>query len=364
MGISTQTARDSTLRIDMLLIFQAPTGSYHATGDQLESIAALTKQLGIASSVATSVWLDPFNVQMGNILGKVFERSLFEPGGFTWNNVHPEPDHFNFILGDIPVNYSKRVYMSPLVWGLELPSWLLEEEYSREELIGIMHNHIQTIMDRYRDRYPDKERFAWVVCEAVWAFDGYRGYEQNIWYRTIGPEYIKLAFNFAREADADAILVYNDYGNEVPGPKSEAVYDLISDLKEEGTPIDVIGMQFHLDAANPPNKEEIISNMRRFATLGVDVYVTELDVNLINLSGAKEEKLAIQAQIYKEVVEACVESEVCKHIILWGLSDRPGDAWIDRPGGAEAPAVFDENYSPKPAYFAILDALRAAASQP
>jgi endo-1,4-beta-xylanase len=121
-------------------------------------------------------------------------------------------------------------------------------------------------------------------------------------------------------------------------------------------------MQFHLDAAHPPSKEDMVATMRRFGDLGVSIYITELDVNLINLRGAQSEKWKKQAQVYKDVVEACVESAVCKSVTIWGVSDR--FSWLLNPEiqqrfnlRGEAPLIFDENYNPKPAYFAIRDAL-------
>ncbi len=134
---------------------------------------------------------------------------------------------------------------------------------------------------------------------------------------------------------------------------------MLKDLKSRGVPVDAVGFQFHVNATNPPTKDQIVSNMQRFSALGLALYVTELDVNLIGLPGTQDEKWTRQAEIYRDVVQASIDAGV-KSITIWGIDDK--DSWLLRPefqflGGGDAPMIFDDNFNPKPAYFAIRDTL-------
>jgi endo-1,4-beta-xylanase len=173
-----------------------------------------------------------------------------------------------------------------------------------------------------------------------------------------------MAFRFAREANPGATLIFNEAEIDRPGARTKFVYDLLREAIERGTPVDGVGMQFHLKATHAPSKEEMLEAIQLLGSLGLGVYITELDVNLFGLRGSREEKWAQQAQIYRDVVEAALESGVCKSITTWGLSDRY--SWLLAPefqflGGGEAPLPFDDDFHPKPAFFAVLDVLKHAA---
>lgn len=241
-----------------------------------------------------------------------------------------------------------------LVYGLalseyefDLPAWLKNGSFSRDELIEIMKNHIRKVMGHYKGRV----RAYSVVNEAS---------EPSIfWNRRVGPEYLEMAFQTAREADPDAILIYNDSGHETARlPKSDKVFNLVKSLKEKDL-VDAVGFQMHMlggpdsyiDPRKPPTKEELLEQMRRYGEIGLKVFITELDVGISNLPGTKDEKLAKQAEIYSTVVEACLESSgICNDINIWGIND------IETWKGEEA--LLFENNKPKPAYFAVLDILK------
>ena len=180
------------------------------------------------------------------------------------------------------------------------------------------------------------------------------------WNRHVGPEYVEIAFQTAREADPDAVLIYNDSGHETARlPKSNQVFNLVKSLKAKDL-VDAVGFQMHIlgepdsyiDPRTPPTKEELLEQMSRYGDMGVKVFITELDVDTGKLSGTKEEKWSKQAEIYGTVVEACLESSgICKDINMWGISDI--DAWR-----GEAPFLYTASNQPKPAYFAVLDILK------
>jgi len=138
---------------------------------------------------------------------------------------------------------------------------------------------------------------------------------------------------------------------------SNAMYDYAKDALKRGIPIDGIGMQMHLDGTHPPVKDEVKSNMKRFGELGLKVYVTELDVNMNDVQADQEARDKIQANIYYEVMRACIESEVCNSFALLGITDK--ETWYNYlPGTPNAnPLIFDANYNPKPAFHSLRNAL-------
>lgn len=236
-----------------------------------------------------------------------------------------------------------------LVYGVDLPGWLKNGSFSRDRLVGLMQDHVRKVMGHYQGQV----RAYTVVNEAT---------EPSLfWNRAIGPEYVQLACRAARESDPDALLVYNDYAHETASlPKAKQVYDLARSLKEKDL-VDAVGMQMHIigymndsfnpDPVLPPTKEQILEQMQRYGDLGLKVFITELDVDTSRLPGSLDEKLARQAEIYRTVVEACLESGgICNDMNLWGVNDK--ETWM-----GEAALLFAYN-QPKPAYYAVLDVLR------
>lgn len=267
--------------------------------------------------------------------------------------VHPEPDRYDFADADFIVGFAEahnmRARGHTLVWHNQLPAWLAEGAWTRDELIDILREHITTVVGRYRGRIT-----AWDVVNEAVADDG--SMRDTIWLRGIGPEYVDLAFRWAHEADPDALLFYNDYANEGLGPKSDAVCALVQGLLERGVPIDGVGLQMHVSLRWPPDPEAVAANMDRLGALGLQVHVTEMDVRVYEGTGTPEERLVAQAAVYREVMDACLASSACKAFVTWGFTDR--HSWIPAfTGRPDAPLPFDESYRPKPAYYAIMDAL-------
>jgi endo-1,4-beta-xylanase len=213
-----------------------------------------------------------------------------------------------------------------------------------------LHDHINTVMGRYKGKI-----LAWdVVNEGV--DDSTPGLRTaSFWYQKIGPDYISMAFQFARAADPDAKLYYNDYGAEDMGQKATAVFNLLSALKSAGVPVDGVGWQMHLlngfriSDANRQNAE-------RLAGLGLDMMVTELDVRgRLPFSAAD---LQTQATSYGDVIDFCLHQPNCKALVMWGFTDKY--SWIPSffSGMGDA-LIFDMNYQPKPDYQTLQTVLQA-----
>jgi endo-1,4-beta-xylanase len=210
----------------------------------------------------------------------------------------------------------------------------------------VLRDHITTVVGRYRGRVD-----AWdVVNEAI---EG-SGLRNTVWHNVIGPEYLDLAFQWAHEADPDALLFYNDYSAEGMNTKSDAVYDLVKGMLERGVPIHGVGMQMHIALGQVPPADKFLENMDRLADLGLQVHITELDVRIRD--DPDEETLVQQAEDYREIMETCLAAKGCTAFITWGFTDRY--SWIpsSRQGWGSA-LILDASYQPKPAYTALQDAL-------
>jgi len=284
---------------------------------------------------------------------------LVAENAFKWDAMRPSRTGFNFTDTDALVAFAEANNMQvrghTLVWHSQLPGWLTGGNFTRDEVIAILREHISMVVGRYRGRI-----LAWdVVNEAIDDGNGQLR-TSSFWYQRIGPDYIGMAFQFAREADPAAILYYNDYSAEGLGTKSDAVYNLVSNLVNQGVPIDGVGWQMH--QINPFRIQQAHrTNAQRLAALGLEISITEMDVRISLPTSAQE--LQEQALAYRDVTEFCLAQSNCKAIVTWGFTDKY--SWI--PGffnGFGDALLFDVNYQPKPAYFAIQSVLEATLQTP
>lgn len=281
---------------------------------------------------------------------------------FTGNTgLRPSPSTYNFKQMDQIVNFAHANHMAiqahHLVWGDDkwLPSWLKNGNYNKQQLLDIIHSHIATVAGRYSGQIEEWS----VVNEAFTRAQHIYGLH-DWWADHIGGQsFIDDSFIWARQADPHAKLLLNDFDNESENSVSDAMYSYIKSAKARNVPIDGIGMQMHIDGTNPPKKDAVIANMRRFAALGVGVYVTEFDVNMNNVPGTAAQKDQKEAAIYYDMVRACIESKVCHSFSILGITDK--ESWYNYFGMSDPrPLPFDKRYQPKPAFYA----LRQALSQP
>ena len=262
--------------------------------------------------------------------------------------LQPRAGRFDFREADAMVNWArangKRVRGHTLVFGSQLPAWLLEGGFTREELIDVMKTHVKTVVEHFRGRVSEWD----VVNEAI-AGDG--SWQPNLWLDVIGPEYIDIAFRAAREADPSARLFYNDGGIDLPDhPHTVAVRSLLSALRSRGVPVDGVGLQNHMSNRWHAPEAQIIEAMRRFAEIGLDIAVTEMDVRTDG-GGSREAELDAQKQVYAASAKACRLQPRCTSFSTWGISDRY--SWFDNL--ALAPLMFDADMNAKPAFAAVED---------
>lgn len=278
---------------------------------------------------------------------------------FTDGGLRPSPTTYNFKQMDEVVNFAQShnmpVQAHHFVWGEEkwLPEWLKNGNYTPEQLKQLMRDHIMTVGQRYRGKVTE-----WTVANETFSRQNNGLGLRDWWTDHIGDtSYLDDAFITARKADPNAVLILNDFNNEVENPVSDAMYTYIKDAKARGVPIDGLGMQMHIDGRHPPTKEAVIRNMQRFKEIGVKVYVTEFDVNMNDVKADGESKNHIQSDIYYEMMRACIESENCPSFAQLGITDN--ETWYNYLGLPDArPLMFDRQYDPKPAYWSFRDALQ------
>jgi endo-1,4-beta-xylanase len=317
------------------------------------TLRSLAKNRGMG--IGTAVLMEPLQKDSTyrEVLAREFNR-LTPENAMKFGQLHPERDRYNFTNADALITFAKahqmQVHGHTLVWYKSLPNWLTEAEWTREELMDILRQHIHTVVSRFRGEVASWD----VVNEAI---DNNGSLRDSIWLQGIGPDYIEMAFRWAHEADPQAQLFYNDHEGEELGKKADGIYKLFEDLRQRNVPIHGIGLQMHKSIKNPPNPEKVAANIKRLGELGLEVQITEMDVRIHDGKGTTEQKLASQADVYREMLRVCLDAPNCKTLTTWGLADH--FSWIPyffkRP---DSPLLFNESYRPKPAYDALVDVLK------
>jgi endo-1,4-beta-xylanase len=301
-----------------------------------------------------------------------------------WQLIQPREgaDGYDFGPADAYVNFglSNHMYIvgHTLVWHSQTPNWVFAgtnlppadqssgrgygfngPRASREELLQRMHDHITTVVGRYKGKVK-----VWDVVNEAVADGGTNLLRNSLWLQIIGPDFIAKAFEYAHEADPDAILRYNDYGLE-GAAKRHKLMTLIRSLQEQGVPVMAIGSQTHVNVSSPSFEAEDQS-LTELATLGLPIHITELDVNgsqggqrstgadVANNAATTQGGLVDNANQrlanqYANLFRAFLKHrDSVKVVTFWGVND--GVSW--RAGGR--PLLFDANDQPKPAFDAVI----------
>jgi endo-1,4-beta-xylanase len=271
-----------------------------------------------------------------------------------FDHTEPQPGICTFAEGDAIVAFAKAHGMTVrghnLVWYSALPDWIANGTFTRAQLINVLRDHIMTEVSHYRGVVNIWD----VVNEAI---DDNGNLRNSIWLRVIGPDYIDMAFRWAHEANPQALLFYNDYGGEGLSHKSDAIYALVRGLLSRGVPVNGVGLQMHVALDRYPDQQDVLANMQRLAALGLQVQITEMDVEIQGDPRPLQQKLAAQASIFGQMLGVCLSFAPCTAFVMWGFTD--AHSWIPAfTGHPDAPLIFDAAYRPKPAYFALQADLR------
>jgi endo-1,4-beta-xylanase len=327
-----------------------------ATGAQPSTLKDLGARVGLR--VGTAVNTDVLSVDAAYRAITAGQFSTVTPENvMKWDAVEPTQGTYNWAAADRLVAFAKtngqKVRGHTLVWHSQLPAWLTSGNFTNDQLKALLHKHITDEVSHFKGNI-----WQWDVVNEAFNDDGTM--RDTPWLRAIGPDYIADAFRWAHEADPKALLFYNDYNIEGMGPKSDAVYALLTKLKAEGVPVDGVGLQGHLDTQYglPPN---ITGNLQRFAALHLYSAFTEVDVR--TFVPAASVGLLGQATGYNAMLQSCLQVARCISYTVWGWSDK----WSWVPGvfaGEGAADLYDENYQPKPAFAQVEQTLELSGGAP
>ncbi|MDF3065193.1 MAG: cex [Polyangiaceae bacterium] len=270
-----------------------------------------------------------------------------------WDVTEPQQGTFTFAEGDAIVEFAEangmKVKGHTLVWHNQLPSWL--DALNEAQLRAALKAHIEGVMAHYAGRV-----IAWDVVNE--AFDDDGSLRSSIWSQKLGQSFIEDAFRFARAADPNVKLYYNDYDIESAYAKADSVYEMVKDFKQRGVPIDGVGMQMHTRTTDEdPPVPELIVNLDRLLALGVEVVLSEMDVRYC--ADGTDEK---QKKRFHDIVAACVARSGCGAITIWGITDRYSflnDRTDLQCAGSlpPRPLLWNDDYQKKPSFDGVMDAL-------
>ncbi len=272
------------------------------------------------------------------------------------NNVDPQvklPSGARTIL-DFAAKNNIPVRGHTLVWHSQTPDWFFRENFSgsgayvsKDVMDQRMENYIKNVFALLEKEYPTVNFYAYDVVNEAFENDGNglrpagsnSGGGESAWMLIYGDDsFITKAFTYARKyAPAGTKLFYNDYNEYIPA-KRDNIYNLAKKLQADGL-IDGIGMQSHLDTGYPDAKTYQAA-IEKFASLGLEVQVTELDVTCSDTS--------VQASYYKDIFKTIMDCDAVSSVTVWGTNDSM--SWR----GSQNPLLFDGSYNAKPAYDAIV----------
>jgi len=311
------------------------------------------------------LWQDPYAATLAR------EYSVLEPANeMKFDSIHPKPESYDFVGPDALVafaqTHSMKVRGHTLLWHRSIPDWISvtgwmhaqegpSAPWTPEALNKVLAEHIATVVGHFRGKV-----YAWDVVNEPFNDDG--SMRSSIWYDKPGigfagqgTKYIEQALIWAHAADPGAKLFVNEYGAETLNQKSDAVYAMARDFLRRGVPLNGIGLQLHV-GADFNSFGPLRQNIHRLAELGLELHFTEVDVRLRDNSASS---LRVEADIYKDLLDACLREPACTLFQTWGFTDRY--SWIPEalPGYGWA-LPFDESYRKKPAYGAMLKKLQSA----
>ncbi|WP_354579167.1 endo-1,4-beta-xylanase [Hymenobacter sp. UYP22] len=296
-------------------------------------------------------------------------NSITPENAMKMGPIHPEENRYFWTDADAIVNFAQanklRVRGHNLLWHEQTPKWLFKNadgsRVSKEVLLKRLHDHIFAVVKRYKGKI-----YAWDVVNEAIADNPQEFLRNSEWYQICGDEFIAKAFEYAHEADPKAQLFYNDYNTERP-EKRERVYKLLKQLKDAKVPIDGVGLQGHW-SLQEPTEPELRAALDQYASLGLKVQITELDVSIYPWEKERREKRPGESDAYTPELERQQAAQykmffrvfrdyknVLTGVTFWNVSDKY--SWLDTypvAGRKNYPLLFDQNQQPKKAFWEVV----------
>jgi endo-1,4-beta-xylanase len=284
--------------------------------------------------------------------------------------IHPEEDRYNWKDADSIVAFAQanglRVRGHNLCWHEQVPDWFFKDAngnlVTKEVLLKRLKDHITTVVNRYKGKI-----YAWDVVNEAIDDDSTKFLRNSLWYQICGDDYIIKAFEYAHEADPNAILFYNDYNTERP-EKRDRVYKLLKLLVDAKVPINAVGIQAHWSIYEP-SQADLVETIKKFSSLGLKIQVTEMDVSIYPWEKNRRAKKAGESDTYtpeleKKQAEKYADmfkifrqyKNVITGVTFWNIYD--GHTWLDQypvAGRKNYPLLFDQNLQPKKAYWEVVN---------
>jgi len=297
-------------------------------------------------------------------------NSLTPENAMKMGPIHPEENRYNWKDADSIVAFAQahglRVRGHNLCWHEQTPAWLFKDangnQVTKDVLLKRLKDHITTVVNRYKGKI-----YAWDVVNEAIDDDSTKFLRNSLWYQICGDDFIIKAFEYAHEADPNAVLFYNDYNTERP-QKRERVYRLLKMLVDAKVPINGVGLQAHWSIYEPDQKD-LIETIKKFSSLGLKVQVTELDMSIYpweknmrklrpgesdaytpDLEKKQTDQYAMVFKVFRQY------KDVISGVTFWNISDK--HTWLDGypvPGRKNYPLLFDQDLKPKKAYWKVVD---------
>lgn len=280
--------------------------------------------------------------------------------------LHPEEARYFFDDADELVDYAlsegKTVHGHTLLWHTQAPQWMENFEGTKQDWLDMVTDHVTTIVSHYDERIV-----SWDVVNEVISDNESETYRDSFLYQAMDKDFIAQAYTVARAADADSDLYYNDYNiSGVPGKRARML-TMVDELIANEVPIDGIGFQMHINI-HWPSACEIETAFSEVVSRGLKVKITELDIAVnpdeVTMANLSDELAQRQREKYREVVSIyrkTVPENLRGGITVWGLND--SDSWLrGYLMRDDWPLLFNDDYSPKPAYEGFIEGLQMTAS--
>jgi len=309
------------------------------------------------------------NGESAELIKKEF-NSITPENVMKMEPIHPEKDRFNWEPADALAKFARenglKMRGHALVWHQQSGGWIFKnedrEKVSKEELLQRMKNHIDSVVTRYSD-----DIYAWDVVNEAVADDSTKVYRESEWLDIAGKDYLIKAFEYAREADPNAKLFYNDYNAIIP-EKRDRIIELLKFLQKNDAPIDGLGIQAHWSIFEP-SEEELREALDLYSELGLEIQITELDISLYPWEKERRElKEGESDEFTAELEQKQIEAydmffevfrdykDVITGVTFWNISDKY--SWLDTypvEGRKNYPLLFNENFVHKKAYEKVVD---------
>ena len=296
-------------------------------------------------------------------------NSITPENAMKMGPIHPEEYRYDWKDADSIVAFAQlhglKVRGHNLCWHEQTPDWMFVDKdkklVTKEVLLQRLKSHIDSVVGRYKGKI-----YAWDVVNEAIDDDSTKFLRNSLWYQICGEDFILKAFEYAHAADPDAVLFYNDYNTERP-EKRERVFKLLKKLIDQKIPVQAVGLQAHWSLFEPTQKE-LVATIERFASLGLKVQVTELDISVYpwekskrDLRAGVSDKFTADMQQKQAAQYGMAFKEFRKYkkvisgITFWNISDQY--SWLDEypvKGRKNYPLLFDQQLQPKKAYWEVV----------